>query len=121
MILIFSKAEFVQKIIDGDKIHTIREDKTNRWKEGRIIQFWSGNPRNVKNNPYYFMERQCISTQKIEIKNKCIYIDNRELKLCSDKVELLVIQDGFDTVQELFEWFDKDFSGKLIHWTDYKY
>jgi len=121
MILTFSKAKFVHRIIDGNKIHTIREDKYNRWYAGRIIQFWFGNPRNVKNNPYQFKEGICTSTQIIEIKNKCIYIENRELKLLSDKVNLLAIQDGFDSVHELFEWFNKDFTGKVIHWTDYKY
>jgi len=121
MILTFSKPKFVSRIALGIKIHTIREDKTERWYTGRTIHFWFGNPRNIKNNPYQFRKGICILTQKIEIKNKCIYIDNRELKLCSDKVELLAIQDGFDSGQEFFEWFDKDFSGKLIHWTDYKY
>jgi len=121
MILSFSKEEFVLKIKSGMKIHTIREDKTGRWHKGRTIHFWKGNPRNVKNDPYMFGEHTCASTQKIEIKNKCIYIDDRELKLLPEKVELLAIQDGFYSLEEFFEWFDKDFKGKIIHWTDYKY
>ena len=121
MILTFSKVDFVRKIIDGEKIHTIREDKHNRWYAGRVIQFWFGNPRNVKKNPYQFKVGICMSTQKIEIKNKCVYIDNRELKLLSNKVELLSVQDGFDSAREYFEWFNKDFKGVIIHWTDYKY
>jgi len=120
MLLTFSKSVFVRRIELLIKIHTIREDKTNRWYKGRLIHFWAGNPRNVKNHPYQFKEGKCKSTQKIEIKNKCIYIDNRE-KLLSDKVKLLAIQDGFDSVNEFFEWFNKDFTGKIIHWTNFKY
>jgi len=121
MILTFSKSKFVSRIALRIKIHTIREDKTDRWHEGRPIQFWYGNPRNVKKNPFHFKDGFCHSIQKIEIKKKCVYIDDRELKLPSDKVELLANQDGFDSLQEFFEWFDKDFVGKIIHWTDFKY
>ena len=43
---------FVDKIIWGPKAHTFRVG--NRWKHGDKIHFWSGNPRNVKQNPYAF-------------------------------------------------------------------
>jgi len=46
MILSFSKAQFMDRIIDGTKIHTIRLDPKCRWKKGMTIQFWRGNPRN---------------------------------------------------------------------------
>lgn len=54
MLLTFSKPQFKNLILDGTKIHTIRLDKTNRWKKGMKIHFWMGNPRNVKNNPHQF-------------------------------------------------------------------
>lgn len=54
MILSFSKEKFVQRIKGGIKKHTIRIDTRKRWRAGRIIQFWFGNPRNVKKNPYEF-------------------------------------------------------------------
>lgn len=43
---------FVDKIMWGPKAHTFRIG--NRWKPGDKIHFWSGNPRNVKQNPYAF-------------------------------------------------------------------
>ena len=129
MILTFSNEEFVQKIIDGDKIHTIREDKTSRWYPGRIIQFWFGNPRNVKNNPYEFMKGECISDQKIEINYQglqqhgmiipTIKVDGKFLPYW--KKEELAINDGFTTLHGFLQWFDKDFTGKIIHFTDYRY
>jgi len=129
MILTFSKSNFVSRIALGIKKHTIREDKTDRWHRGRIIQFWFGSPRNPKNNPYQFREGICISTQKIEIEYQglkqngevypAVKIDGKYIDYHTKVI--LAITDGFDSVAELFKWFDKDFSGKLIHWTDIKY
>lgn len=28
---------------------------------------------------------------------------------------------GFDSVKDFFRYFNKDFKGKIIHWTDLKY
>jgi len=39
---------FVEKIEKGEKIHTIREDKLNRWRAGRIIHAAVG----VRTNEY---------------------------------------------------------------------
>lgn len=41
MILSF-KEQFIPKILDGTKIHTIREDKKNRWEAGKKIHFATG-------------------------------------------------------------------------------
>ena len=129
MILTFSKSKFVRRIKLLIKIHTIREDKIDRWHKGRVIHFWSGNPRNIKNHPYQFKNGMCVSTQKIEIEYQgleqngsvipVVKIDGKYLDYHT-KVQL-AIYDGFDSVKDFFEWFNKDFKGKLIHWTDYKY
>jgi len=29
--------------------------------------------------------------------------------------------DGFESLQDFFNWFNKPFRGKIIHWTDFKY
>ena len=129
MILTFSKSKFVSRIALGIKKHTIREDRTDRWHRMRVIQFWCGNPRNVKNNPYQFREGICISTQKIEIEYQglkqignvipAVKIDGKYIDYHTKVI--LAVSDGFDSVPEFFEWFNKDFKGKIIHWTDYKY
>ena len=129
MILTFTKADFKSSIWYGTKIHTIREDKADRWHEGRTIQFWFGNPRNVKKNPHEFMKGLCKSVQKIEIDYQGL--KQNGMVIPAVKIEgkyidyhtkiILAVSDGFDSVHELFEWFNSDFTGKLIHWTDYKY
>jgi len=128
MILTFSKDRFVFLYKAGKKIHTIREDKTNRWKSGRKIHLWRGNPRNVSKQPYSFGEETCISTQEIFIHcdfgpsaglYRFVIIDGRQLS--GDELEQLAINDGFASARQFFKWFKSDFSGKIIHWTDLKY
>lgn len=57
MILSFKK-QFSEPILKGTKIHTIREDKPNRWKPGNKIHFANG----VRTQNYNcFKESVCIS------------------------------------------------------------
>jgi hypothetical protein len=37
------------------------------------------------------------------------------------ELKILSVNDGFDSVDDFFEWFNEDFAGKIIHWTDLKY
>ena len=120
MILGF-KPRFVAPILAGTKIHTIRDDPHNRWKAGRGIQIASG----VRTKNYVqFYYGVCKSTQKIEIK----YVDKFWVKILIDgkdlptsRYELLAHNDGFNSIQDFYKWFDKDFTGKIIHWMDFKY
>ena len=133
MILSFSKQQFVDRIKSGVKIHTIREDKHNRWKPGMKIQFWFGNPRNTrsKNKPYHFANGECCDVNRIKLdyaipeeKNgKSLDFSlsiNTELAYMksygSMAFEDIAINDGFDNSDEMFAWFsDKlPFDGKLI-------
>lgn len=117
MILGFKK-QFVPKILDGTKIHTIREDKHNRWKAGQLINFATG----VRTKDYKeFKKGKCVSVQKIYIDSESctISVDGRWLK--KDEMEKLTFNDGFVTWEHLFMWFRDGFSGKIIHWTAYKY
>ncbi|MBD8349370.1 hypothetical protein [Dysgonomonas sp. HGC4] len=141
---------------DSKKPHSIRYDKTNRWKAGRKIHFATG-----ARTPNYncFVESKVISTQEIEIKDVgleinpiikealtllgvetvCHYIfeeyvpkldivlrkrfrvsvDKRVLSL--EEINTLAKNDGFDSTHDFFRWFNQDFKGKIIHWTDLKY
>jgi hypothetical protein len=104
------------------KIHTIREDKPNRWKAGSIIHAVYGNRTKFR---FQFAPLfKCVSTQTIEIvfepENIYIAIDNRLLNY--DKICELAANDGFENISEFFNYFDyKDFTGKIIHFTDFKY
>ena len=46
-------------------------------------------------------------------------IDN--IVLTNKQIEQLAKNDGFDSVQDFFNWFNEDFNGRIIHWTDFKY
>lgn len=110
------------------KIHTIRQDKANRWKKGNKIHF-NINVR-AKDMLQFAPVVEVVSTQQIIItyddvvcEQNCIEptikIDGKCLSL--DSMEQLAINDGFDNLQDFLEWFSEDFTGKLIHWTDKKY
>lgn len=128
------KSDISKSISITPKIHTIREDKKNRWKIGTMIHFFI-NVRQ-KNMFMFAPVLSVVSTQKFEI----IYLENRDLKKTQvwlddvfclyyrygdrviDKGLLEFAQnDGFDTIESFFEYFNKDFTGKLIHWTDKRY
>ena len=133
MVLSFNQ-NFPEKIINGTKIHTIREDAIGRWKAGMKIQFATGAGTKAYNQ---FHEAECTGVQDIEIK----YTDNRgAVKIYIDGNHLgtwhrfmpprsvnvadvlrLAVNDGFEGVSELLNWFQRDFKGKIIHWTDVRY
>ncbi|MEO6176960.1 MAG: hypothetical protein ABIP27_17535 [Flavobacterium circumlabens] len=121
------------------KLHTIRLDKNDHWKKGRKIDFII-NVRK-KNMLRFAPVLPVVSTQKVEIKwyfnpgtNICrIEIDNKGFAVAmwhvgfdknptySPQLLAFVQNDGFDSVEDFFNYFDKDFLGKIIHWTDLKY
>ena len=119
------KPQFEEPILQGRKKHTIRKDKNDRWKPGMKIHFATG----VRTKLYHqFKEGVCISTQKIQIlwdnislngEFVSILVDGHLIDL--DEVETLAINDGFEDVSEFLNWFDEDFEGKIIHWTDLRY
>lgn len=147
MILTFSKERFVHDIKNGTKIHTIREDRTGRWKPGMKIHFWKGNPRNRAGHPYPFPQNRAVphgetvvkSIQKIQIHHVPapmkisgplqfnetsleVHVDGRALS-AMDLIQL-VENDGL-LIRSFVSWFvplpGDQFEGKIIHWTDLKY
>lgn len=112
------------------KLHTIREDKTDRWKPGMMIDFFI----NVRTKDMFrFAPRiPVVSIQKITMSYAWndiinIWINGRELTP-SERLEL-ALNDGFDSWKEFFEYFypviksteDNFWKGKIIHWTDKRY
>jgi len=105
------------------KLHTIREDNKNRWKQGVKIDFFI-NTR--KKDMFRFAPvLNVISIQTIEIIHQeylndlIIKIDGRKLTI--DEKQNLAWNDGFENLYEFISYFKEDFSGKIIHWTDYRY
>lgn len=129
MILPF-KSEFQQSILNGTKIHTIREDKNRRWRAGAKIHFATG----VRTKKYnQFKEGICTGCQHVFMTYAFndviqISIDGRELFGFNERLEFAK-NDGFNSWEEFFDWFypiiqahpDKHFSGRVIHWTDFRY
>jgi hypothetical protein len=130
------------------KIHTIREGQ--RWKAGDNIQMATGvrTKKYCQFNAKYEGLHKVKSVQNISIA-RCdespsdiwegnvyektivvrgiqfvapfkITIDGRVLSIF--EIILLTKNDGFQHPDHFFDWFkNNDFSGQLIHWTDYKY
>ena len=124
MLLTFSKTEFRDRIRKGIKIHTIREDKHNRWKAGMNIHFWLGNPRNTRSKvkPYQFGIGLCELVLPIHIypnENRFIIGDQGEFKNIGSLNELAE-NDGFDSWQDMKKWFTDEFHGKIIYWKNFE-
>ena len=112
--------QFPAKILEGTKKHTIREDKKDRWKPGMKIHFATG----VRTKNYnQFKEGVCKSVQKIKITylegSIRIRVDGQLIDYAS--LKRIAKNDGFDSSRAFLNWFNKDFEGKIIHWTDLKY
>lgn len=123
---------FVEKIRAGFKVHTIRRDVQNLWHAGMPIELVINidTPACYQFAPVVY----CIRVQRISIRHleteevdarketvtrKEIWIDDR---LLTQQEEMrLIANDGFDSPAEFYAYFDQDFKGKLIQWTDLKY
>lgn len=139
MLLTFSKPKFEKLIKDEIKIHTIREDKGNRWKVGTKIHFWLGNPRNIRAKvpPKSFGVGYVKEIKEIEFHwwkpehpnlytnplddltngRYCdVYIDGQVISI--EQIHYLAISDGFNDRLDFFKFFNQDFKGKLIYWKD---
>lgn len=122
MVLSF-KPQFIIPILEKTKIHSIREDRHNRWRTGRKIQIATGQrTKEYKQHD----EQVCVSTQKIEIRwfdnqlqSATVSVDGRYLN--STEIKQLAINDGFESIVAFYYWFEEDYTGKIIHWTDFLY
>lgn len=104
-----------------EKIHTIRHDESERWRPGMDIHFVINS--RTKDRLQFAPVIKCKSVQTIEIeyqeKYTVVRIDGRSISY--EEVKQLAANDGFDNVWDFFKYFNKDFKGRLIHWTDLKY
>ena len=127
----YNSLDIILEVVDKitPKIHTIREDKKNRWKVGTKIHFFI-NCRQ-KNMFRFAPVLPVVDIQRVfmtylpHLGNGFeLSIDGKQLM--PYEIEQLAVNDGFDSVEEFENYFisvmkDDEFSGKLIHWTDFKY
>lgn len=118
--------EYIETCIP--KIHTFREDKANRWRPGMQIHFIINN--RTKKQLQFARVATVVSVQTVHIKwfynpkvctfnAPCVVIDGKEIK--GKALEQLALNDGFANTAAFFLYFHTDFTGKIIHWTDFKY
>lgn len=115
------------------KIHTIREDTSDRWKPENDIHFVINN--RTANRFQFAPVLKCVSVQSIEIKRyqipaphlfpdeygaHCAVIVDSDF-LSIEEMKVLAINDGFENLTDFFRYFNSHFVGKIIHWTDLKY
>ncbi|MDZ4726177.1 MAG: hypothetical protein SH817_08465 [Leptospira sp.] len=115
MILGF-KSQFKHKILSGEKLHTIRADELNRWKAGKIIQFATG--LRTANYEQFALGR-CTRVSEIIInpENERVYIGHGSgIVYRGQGVQAFAKNDGFDSLEDFWKWFNKPFEGKLIFW-----
>ncbi len=123
-------------LLDGWKIHTIRDDKGGRWKEGTKINFATGAGQR-KENYNQFKVGECISVQDIKMRllrpipfferRVEIFVDGD--RLTGSQVVQLALNSGFDSVFDFTEHFrpkinrlvQKEYRGTIIHWTSQEY
>ncbi|ATC35589.1 hypothetical protein [Elizabethkingia anophelis] len=124
------------------KLHTIRRDVHNRWKQGMLIDYFI-NAR--KKNMFRFAPRiPMISSQEIFMTRKGSdleitiskydsYIGGDDFYLYYDAKKILAQNDGFDNYFDFVQYFSEViekngdetgnywFNGKILHWTNLKY
>lgn len=112
------------------KLHTIRKDEHNRWKAGMDIHFVINN--RTENRFQFAPVVKCVSVQRLKIEynpsnsiyphvNVIVFESGSYTFLSEKSILKLAINDGFDSVEDFFAYFNTDFKGKIIHWTDLKY
>lgn len=121
--------EFEKPITEGRKIHTLRNYKV---EPGTILKhvvypYTKGKRRIILTNT-------CVSCEELNIdywptsKKVIAKIGNTDLKL--NDCNILAINDGFNTFEELFNYLFKGFDSRadqwgitiyIIHWTPKKY
>ncbi len=122
---------YVAKDKVAPKLHTIREDKNDRWKVGTKIDFFI-NCRQ-KNMFRFAPVILVVSVQEVFMTYAFndviqISIDGRELCTYTQRLNF-AINDGFDNWEDFFNYFypkikvseKQFFKGKIIHWTDLRY
>lgn len=98
------------------KFHTIRAG--NHWKPGDKFsaRFWTGVPYRSKQEEFAQLEVKRIFV--FEKYANTLWINH--LLLNSRQEEIVACNDGL-TVEELKQWFNKDFKGQVICWGDVNY
>jgi hypothetical protein len=124
------KKQFVEHILTGRKVHTVRDDKGNRWKAGMLMHMYTGG--RFSKEYHQFAKKECKGIQDIFT----TYFNGR-LQITVDDTYLFghlertnfAISDGFNDWDDFVKYWlpvidtmpEKTFKGKVIHWTYFRY
>lgn len=118
-------------ILSGVKIHTLRQDRGSRWKQGNTIHHCYSFRH--KNGYRCFLQNTCTNIQQVLLvmvgEELTVNIDRRRLN--KKEISALVDNDGLPGLEFFLNWFfpiDQKggrtktmWAGKIIHWTNLKY
>jgi hypothetical protein len=99
---------------DRVKKHTIRQGK--RFDVGDKVHLVVGN--RSKHRRQFFPTLKCPLVELISIypKDREVVVDGVILSI--EVLEMLAIQDGFESVEDFWRYFNEDFHGQIIHWME---
>lgn len=114
------------------KLHTIRAG--NRWRPGMKIHMAINN--RSKDYLQFAPTIECVSVQDISILHASghaeVKIDGEwfgeiyhygldDIHEYTNDLLTLVQNDGFESVEQLFTYFNQNFVGQIVHWTSLRY
>lgn len=122
---------FVDKILAGQKIHTLREDPDERWQVGMKIHFATG-VRTPEYKQFYTGYVTAIEPVYMQSDCGCVCMTVGKRYFWRKDLQNFAQNDGFDADYHFENWFlplikakeKKGLPGlklRLIHWTDYRY
>ena len=125
----WTKKTFPDQLVKLCKLHTIRPG--NRWKVGDKIHFkiWTGRPYHSKTFQFAPV-MEVKSVQEIEVfwinyrwNNVKVIVDDSlywSTHLEPDYADILRLatNDGFESVEQFFTYFNKPFKGQIISWVE---
>lgn len=114
------------------KIHTIRKDSKCLWRKDVTIHFKQWIDKPYRSRTYNFMpliQVKKVQLIKIDYNKKVIFKNGNEYPIVSisgrildfETVGTLAVNDGFDSIDHFFSYFNESFEGVVIHWTNFKY
>lgn len=121
MTVIMFQPRFAELVKSGEKMQTIRRMRKRPVKVGDSLSLrkWAGTPR--RSGHVTLRERICKSVDTIYLQpaGRCQVLRNG-IGLSERQGEVLALRDGFESVAEMLDWFDKThglpFEGVLITW-----
>lgn len=117
MILFFSggNIDWAAKIEGGIKIHTARTAK-RQIRSGARLQLAVDRFRPTRR---VVLDTICVSTQELTISGLDVSIDGIRIESLQKKE--LAVNGGFESVEQMLDYYGDSYSGTIIHWTKKKY